>query len=180
LSDKQLIKEAYKTFDPHQEECPNCHAKQLKPMNSSYIRHLRGTENTPSLIIDRYKCPICKRTHALLPDIIIPYSRYSLRFKLDAIKTYYQRSGSVETLCADLNIAISTLYRWLKKYKEHKAHYLGALGDQETPPLSFLDRLRYGTELSQILKHFFITFNISFLQYPPHSHPRHTPQFAAP
>ena len=148
-------------------------------MNSSYIRCLKNAEKSQAVIIDRYICPICGRTHALLPDAIIPYSRYSLRFKLDAINAYSHRSGSVETLCAQIGIAISTLYRWLKKYKEHKALYLGALGDKETPPLSFLDSLRHGTVLSQILKHFFMTFNTSFLQYTPQSHPRHPPQFVS-
>jgi transposase len=72
-----------------------------------------------------------------LPDIITPYGSYTLRFKLEAVVAFLQRQGSVESLCADLGIGITTIYRWLHKLEEHKAQYLGSLKNKETKSLDF-------------------------------------------
>jgi transposase-like protein len=100
----------------------------------------------------------------LLPDIITPYGRYSLRFKLLAVRRYHNRTVSVEELCAQLNIAISTLYRWLKKFKEHKALNLGSLPDKEATAIGFVKQMLEETDLSQMLSRFFYRFNFSFWQ----------------
>jgi transposase-like protein len=164
-TDRQLFDDAYSYFLLSEVECPYCHAKKLT-YHSSYTRQLISivAQNSKYIGIDRYKCPVCNRTHALLPDIITPYSPYSLRFKLDAIKAYKQRSGSVEALCAELNIAISTLYHWLKIFKDHKRLHLGVISNTKTSVIDFACQLRDGSTLSRILEFFFASFGFSFWQ----------------
>jgi transposase-like protein len=164
FTDFQIFKDACSSFELKGAECPHCHAQKLEEF-ASYIRWLICWDGKKyQLIIIRYICKICGHTHALLPDIITPYGRYSLRFKLHAVDCYHNRSGSIENLCAELNIAISTLYRWLKKFKEHKALDLGALPDKETTDAGFVERLLEGTDLSQMLRRFFHRFSFSFWQ----------------
>lgn len=151
------------SFCPEQAACPVCGARMLQSI-SQYPRHLNGAHGEGHIYIQRYVCSICHKTHAVLPDIITPYSPYSLRFKLDAIKAYFERIVSVESLCADLGIAISTLYHWVKKYKDHKALYLGALEDIETPSLDFIVQSGETATLTAILKGFLAKFSFSFFQ----------------
>lgn len=131
---------------------------------SQYPRQLNGAHGKQLVYIPRYVCPICNKTHAVLPDIITPHSPYSLRFKLEAVKAYFERIVSVESLCANLGIAIATLYRWIKKYQDHQALHLGALRDIETPPLDFILQLGESASLTAMLKEFFAQFAFSFFQ----------------
>jgi len=162
-TDIQIFNQAMDSFRPEQAACSECGAKMLQSL-SQYPRHLNGAHGEGHVYIQRYQCPICHKTHAVLPDIITPYSPYSLRFKLDAVKAYLERIVSVESLCAELGLAISTLYRWIKKYKDHKALYLGALGDIETPPLGFIVQSGEPATRTAMLKGFFTKFAFSFFQ----------------
>lgn len=160
------------SFCPEQAACPNCGARMLQSL-SQYPRHLNGTHGEGLVYIQRYECPICHKTHAVLPDIITPYSPYSLRFKLVAVKAYFERIVSVETLCADMGLAISILYRWIKKYKDHKALHLGAVGDIETSPRDFMLQLDNPAALTAMLRGFLDKFAFSFFQgkgASPHRH----------
>lgn len=168
----QIFKEAMESFRPEQAACPECGAKMLQSL-SQYPRHLNGAHGEGHVYIQRYECPVCHKTHAVLPDIITPHSPYSLRFKLEAVKAYFERIVSVESLCADLGLAISTLYRWIKKYQDHKALHLGALEDIETPPRDFIVQFGEPSILTAMLKGFFAKFAFSFFQGKGSSSHRH-------
>jgi hypothetical protein len=86
-------------------------------------------------------CSSCGHTHAILPDLIIPYSTYGLFFILRVIAEYLLRLSSVEQLCLRFGITHSMLYRWLRLFREHKALWLGALDSVETPDAVFLKRI---------------------------------------
>jgi len=68
--------------------------------------------------IGRVICFRCKTTHALLLWFIPPYSRHTLRFIFTVLLTYYQKTLTVEALCAKYDITHPTLYAWVKKYQE--------------------------------------------------------------
>ena len=112
----------------------------------------------------RVKCSSCGATHALLPDIVIPYGRYSLSFVLTALITYFERANTVEKICAQLGIAISTIYEWKKRMLAHKDLMLGILISRKVPALAFLRGLLKSKRLSVILSGFFHRYGFSFMQ----------------
>jgi len=68
--------------------------------------------------IHRFKCT-CGHTHAILPDILIPYGSYSLRFILTVLCDYLIRHCSVEEFCTKYHIVKSTLYCWIHMFIDH-------------------------------------------------------------
>ena len=50
---------------------------------------------TVVLRVPRVKCTSCGRTHALLPEMLIPYSSYSLRFVLTVLEAYFLHAQDV-------------------------------------------------------------------------------------
>jgi hypothetical protein len=77
--------------------------------------------------IKRVKCGSCGKTHALLPDILIPFGSYALRFVLTVLRAYLVRNTTVESLCESFAISISTLYKWIHLFREHANLLLPAL-----------------------------------------------------
>jgi transposase-like protein len=152
----------YAVFELEQAVCPVCHAKKLE-YHSAYTRNLVYQQNTDRVGISRFYCPICGSSHALLPAVVVPYSPYSLRFMLRAILAYYNRQTSVEQLCAKLEIAVSTLYRWIKRFAGHKQLLLGILLDSQQAPKTFLIFLLAGP-LWDCAERFLLIHRFSFMQ----------------
>jgi hypothetical protein len=78
--------------------CPCCGAKNPgRSYHDSYKRYLISFENNQLKIeeinITRIICSSCKHTHAILPEIIIPYCSYSLLFVLSVLKDYFSKMG---------------------------------------------------------------------------------------
>jgi len=61
----------------------------------------------------------CGKTEALLPDVLIPFSSYSLRFVLKILWKFLHRKETVEKFCAKYCIAVQTVYNWLSLFKLH-------------------------------------------------------------
>jgi transposase-like protein len=138
---------------------------------SSHGRYSRGIVSLVRGGIDerrisplRFKCTSCGATHALLPDILIPYSPYSLRFKLSALSAYFERDTTVAAVCERFGIAVSTLYEWKKLLLEHKNIMLGVLASRKTDALAFLRGLFESSRLSSRICDFFRHHAVSFLQ----------------
>jgi len=75
--------------------------------------------------IESAKCTACKKTHAMLPDVIIPYKTYSIIFILIVVKEYFHTRKAIG-ICEKYGIAVSTLYAWRDRYLVHAALDLGA------------------------------------------------------
>jgi transposase-like protein len=119
VSDKEL----FKAFLPSETICPGCGAKRRLYPHGSYTRYMISSINGhrigQHINIKRVKCQSCKRTHALIPDILIPYSSYTLRFIIHVLRAYLNRKVSVRTLCEHFGISVSTLYVWKHRFREH-------------------------------------------------------------
>ena len=178
-TDYDLFMTATDCFNYHGEKCPACGAfGKLAPYNS-YARNLVSYEygNIKDYRIRpvRYKCKICGVTHALLPDILIPHSPYSLRFKLIALVAYFERDGTVGAVCEHFGIAVSTLYEWKKRLLSHKELLLGVLLSNKKSAIAFIDGLLSSACLSARLCGFFQNHAFSFLQCPPCTTRNHPP-----
>ncbi|MBU3192293.1 DUF6431 domain-containing protein [Clostridium bowmanii] len=151
--------------------CPFCGAKHSLASFAFYKRHLVTYNNNIAedniIIISRYMCSSCNRTHALLPPVIVPYMSFSFKFTVYLIYDYLvHKYHSVEAMCEHYGIAISTFYRILKKFKEHKQIWLGLLEDKLISNLSFVRHIINSSfdELENFIIQFFKQNGLSFFQ----------------
>lgn len=151
--------------------CPSCGARHSLSPFASYERHLvtydNGEVQDNIITISRYICSSCGHTHAILPPIIIPYSSFSFKFTLSIVYDYFVgKFNSVESMCNHYEIAISSFYRLLKKFKEHKKLWFGLLEDKITSSLDFLHNIKIYTftEIETFIINFFNQNGLSFFQ----------------
>lgn len=173
-SSQSIFSSFMEQFKPHLEVCPFCKSKGNCQPFAFYDRHLvdfiHGRVSDSSTIrILRVKCSSCHHTHAILPDVIIPYASYSLFFILRVIGEYYAQLQSVDALCNKFSISHSLLYRWLRIFQEHKALWLSALNDSLTSCRSFFITLYNLLAFSSFTQDFFLITATSFLQFQAHS-----------
>ena len=118
--------------------------------------------NKPAAVIlrvPRVKCASCGHTHALLPEMLIPYSSYSLRFVLTVLEAYFLHAHTVEEICETYQIAHSTLYVFRSLFFFHKRLILGVLNDAQETASGFIGKID-----GEQLFHFQEAFRYSFLQ----------------
>ena len=143
--------------------CPACGAKGCMEAFGHYERYLvswgDGGVISQDITVESYWCTSCGHTHAILPSCLTPYKSNSLRFILMVLRGYFLRVCPVGQMCERYGISISTLYRWLKLFKRHKALFLGMLEDACVCCTSFLEG--FGCAF---LKHFYQSFHFSFLE----------------
>lgn len=169
LTALQLFEQFMDNFCIEDCVCPRCGAKHTCCYHDSYERYLisyqTGKPIYDQVEILRVNCGSCGHTHAILPEAIIPHRSYSILFILTVLRNYYTRSSSIRELCDKYQIAVSTFYSWKHLFHRHKKLWLGVLEDAFIQASDFLAFLtRYSWELSQGLKHFFLSHDFSFLQ----------------
>lgn len=82
-------------FQPHLETCPicgstgNCHIHDY--YGRSIIDFQAGKREKSDLCVMWVFCDSCEHAHAILPDVIIPYSSYSLLFILRLLGQYEEQ-----------------------------------------------------------------------------------------
>ena len=112
----------------------------------------------------RVFCDSCEHAHAILPDVIIPYSSYSLLFILRLLGQYFAGRFTIEQLCERYQISTKQFYKWLALWKSHKQEWLGILSDLDTSDVSFLRSIILLDSFSSFAMRFILHFAHSFLQ----------------
>jgi hypothetical protein len=167
FSDVELFDAALQTFRPSLSRCPYCGAARLAP-HSRYERHLvsfeGGRPRAERIVVLRFVCKSCGKTHALLPDALIPRSSFGLRFVVSVLIAYFKRDVPVAKLCCDFDIAVSTLYAWKERFRSQLPLLLGALAAAKTPALDFLKGLFASERKAASLQSFFQKHSFSFMQ----------------
>jgi hypothetical protein len=147
--------------------CPCCGAKNpVWAYHDSYKRYLVSYENISTIIytiyITRIICSSCNHTHAILPEIIIPYGSYSLIFILNVLKDYFSKM-KIQEICEKYQISASMLYRWKQLFLIHKKLWLGILENIYQDSIAFLSIIP-APDSSKNLSCFFLQIGHSFLQ----------------
>lgn len=165
ISDLSLFNQAIEAFQADQAVCPFCHAKYACSEFASYSRHLITYEKKAvvchDITIPRVLCNSCGHTHAILPDVLIPYGSYSLRFILIVLRRYFLKSTPIVELCETFCISVSTLYAWIRLFHSQKELWLGILKGTEGSSPDFIRALFSGSFSPES---FFRTFQLSFMQ----------------
>ena len=123
-SSKFIFDSYMAVFQPELETCPvcgscgNCHVHAY--YDRSVIDFRNGRKVTDSLCVLRLICDSCHHTHALLPDILIPYASYSLMFILRVLAECFLGRSTMEHLCDRFSITPVQLHKWLKFWNKHK------------------------------------------------------------
>lgn len=163
ISDQEWFNQAVRSLNLSDQTCPYCGSRGNLIPHDSYSRYMVTLENhrmeTVTLCIPRVKCVSCGHTHALLPEMLIPYSSYSLRFVLTVLEDYFLHAHTVEQICETYQIVHSTLYVFRKLFLSHKQLILGILNDAQGKPSDFIQVMD-----GQILWRFWNSFRFSFLQ----------------
>jgi len=150
---------------PNYRACPHCGAVGCCRPHGKYKRWViyicSGIRTERLVFVKRVKCSACKRTHALLADVLIPYCPFSLRFILHVLRAYINRCCSVEALCKRFAIATATLYKWKDLFMEHANLWLSAL--KRAPQLS-IQALDFFESIDKLPSAFFQRYGFSFLQ----------------
>ena len=165
FSDQQLFDHVVSGFKPFECRCPKCGAIGCYQEIGSYERDMvsahDGSRIDTRLTIRRFQCLSCRHTHALLPDVLIPYGSYSLRFILTVLLNYLKRTDTVADLCHYWNIAISTLYDWIHLFIDQYNSWCRVLDR-----ILWISRKAVGTiaRFPAFPSEFFLRFGFSFLQ----------------
>jgi len=97
--------------------CPCC-GGQLRVIGSRERKYINDAGERVTLIIRRLHCRGCKRVHHELPDILVPYKRYSSE-SIEAVVT----GDTTLTVAADE----STISRWRRWFWNLSNYFLGCL-----------------------------------------------------
>ena len=167
-SSKSLFDSYMALFRPELETCPicgsagNCHIHDY--YGRSIIDFQAGTQKKSDLCVLRVFCDSCNHAHAILPDVIIPYSSYSLFFVLRILGEYFAGLYTIEQLCERYGISRNQLFKWVALFKSHKQEWLGLLSDAAVSDFSFLKNLVSVDRFSFFSMEFIRRSSRSFLQ----------------
>ena len=124
--------------------CPYCGAKGTCNKRGSYERSLvtfpDGKPQVVRLRIPRVQCT-CGKSHALLPDFIVPYLSYSLPMILRILSDFFTRRLTIRGICEKYLVSPPLIYRFKKRFLIHKKQWLGILRDMELSTISFMEEL---------------------------------------
>ena len=95
--------------------CPHCNHTGTV-VHAYYSRKVKYKDDVIRLKILRVKCLFCDKTHALLPDTLIPYSRVTMKDTADIILA--DTSGNVRSILQDnLSLDMDDIYRIKRNYR---------------------------------------------------------------
>lgn len=92
------------------------------------------------LRIPRVQCT-CGKSHALLPDFIVPCLSYSLPMILRILSDYFTRRLTIRGICEKYLVSPPLICRFKKRFLIHKKQWLGILRDMELSTISFMEEL---------------------------------------
>lgn len=167
-SDKKLFHSIIQDYSPSKAVCPHCGAIGRCHFHDSYDRWLitvkDGIRSDSFVSIPRMMCNSCEKTHAVLPDVLIPHSSYTLRFIINILYGYLKRKSTVQGFCAFWGIATSTLYTWINLFKNQASLWFGILKEIKSITLPAINAIC----LADCLPSSFLQrFGFSFLQFKP-------------
>jgi hypothetical protein len=118
-----VLQRAIKMIDSGEALCPICGG--LLKLHGSYPRCIidKGENAHHGWIAQGY-CAASNKYHSLIPSFVLPYRHYEAEV-IEETLTDYEESGDISLLESPVNN--STLYRWLRQFKERGTLAVGWL-----------------------------------------------------
>lgn len=155
-------------YRPELDTCPFCSSKGNCHIHAYYRRKIGaykdGVVVWEKVTVMRVRCSSCGHTHAVLPDVIIPYNRYGLLFILKVLASHFSGQLCAEKICERFSISRNTFFKWLSLWHKHKDLFLGRLASSQTGSHSFMAQITEQQEYSAFASSFVRSFAVSFLQ----------------
>lgn len=136
---KSFSQKSYNKFiDEHPFHKLSCTCKQKGGLikHGYYIRSIKSPEGLMKLSILRVYCKSCKKTHAILPSWIIPYSNILFHDQVAIIHSYLNHLSYEPIMLSNLLIDESNIryviYQYLAHWKERIASFSGAVNSSLT------------------------------------------------
>jgi len=168
-SERGIFCATAEAFDIAGAACGRCPARGAQKPHGSYSRWLLtwdGSQRHEQLVdVRRTKCGECEKTHAVLPDVAIPYMQHSLLFILGTILEHRRRKTTGKTvaqICAERGVSSSTLYGWKARFEAHSELDLGAAANEKDIAQRYWPT--EGAVASGATKDFFLRHGFSFMQ----------------
>jgi transposase len=102
----------------HQFEC-TCGSKGQLTKHAYYKRSIKDCGDLVELRILRVKCMACDKTHAILPDTIVPYSRISMKDHLRILVSYMNNLSFEQIMIDNILINENNIYYIIKSFIKH-------------------------------------------------------------
>lgn len=121
-SDLKLLAEFQNAFNPNEYTCDcgekDCHLLHTSTYTRTIITVIDSQRAEYSVEIVRLHFS-CGHSHAVIPDFLIPYASYTIRFILHILNAYTIRTCAVSAFCDHWQISVSTLYDWIHRFCDH-------------------------------------------------------------
>lgn len=151
--------------------CPFCGAKENFNNDGSYTRTLicytNNIVNRHDIPVPRVECISCGHSHALLAPVIIPYSPFSFHFIISLLYDYITHNYcTVNELCIQYDISISTLYRIYHRFIADRKLMLGMMESSINQALDLIKLFQSSCfeKIDYYLHDFYRRTHASFLQ----------------
>lgn len=112
----------------HKLSC-TCKQKGTLIKHGYYIRSIKSPEDFIELSITRVYCKSCKKTHAILPSWIVPYSRVAYDDQVSIIHSYLNQLSFEPIMLSNLLIDEGNIryiiIQYLAHWKERIASFCG-------------------------------------------------------
>ena len=137
-------------------KCPECGAVGFFHNHGRYPRYLFN--NSDELIrVQRVRCEKCLSTHALLPDVIVPYRYFSSPFLMNLFTLYLIKAVSIVDISRCLDISIPAIMKLIKYYRQSHQQRTMIINPEYSNPLDHSFLISY-----------FRAFFLSFMQHQRH------------
>ena len=123
-----------------------------------YTRSIKTPNGLISLQILRVKCNCCGRTHAILPECIVPYSQVLLNDQIEIIAAYNNKEAFEPIMMSNLYIDEGNIKYIIKNYISHWREMLSAFFISMDENLSYTCLCSFKRQFMQIKR----TPNIAF------------------
>ncbi len=100
--------------------CPTCGAKHSFIRHGTYERNIcfakdyKVTETT--IVVLRLFCKSCEKTHAILPNDVVPYCIYSFSFMLDVLIEKVINLKKISEICDGFNISFQLIFNFVDRF----------------------------------------------------------------
>jgi len=115
-----------KTIDFPLLTCPHCNHTGVA-VHAYYERTVRAEEEPFRLVVVRVICSSCGKTHAILPDTLVPYSSITMQDTIDIIMAETPAELD-EILTRNIHLHLTELYRVKANYRRYWKERLFSFG----------------------------------------------------